>query len=76
MLADASPVGDNILLLIAPLVIAAGLIFWLGITAYSARMRVRTKRLRGQSPHRGAVQGGVIEGSPAQRNRRDEAPRH
>jgi hypothetical protein len=75
MLADASPIGDNILLIIGPLVIALALIFWVGITAYAARKRVHSERIRGQSAHRGVVQGGVIEGSPAQRTRRDEAPR-
>ncbi|WP_395111559.1 hypothetical protein [Actinomadura sp. SCN-SB] len=74
MLADASPVGANILLAVAPLVVALALVTWLFLTLYVSRRRVRTDRIRGESPHRGAVQGGVIEGSPAQRTRRDEAP--
>ncbi|MFC5745957.1 hypothetical protein [Actinomadura rugatobispora] len=75
MLADASPVGDTTLLIVGPLVIALALAFWLGLTAYAARKRARIDRMRGASAHRGVVQGGVIEGDPSQRSRRDEAPR-
>ncbi|XVQ11716.1 hypothetical protein ACQP1W_03775 [Spirillospora sp. CA-255316] len=76
MLADASPVGDNILLILGPLIVALALAGWLGLTAYAARRRARTAA-RGTpdtAEHRGPVRGGVIEGDPGQRNRRDEAP--
>ncbi|MFB4317425.1 hypothetical protein [Actinomadura sp. 21ATH] len=75
MLADASPVGDNILLIIGPIVVAVALAVWLGLTVLASRRKVRPEKIRGGSAHRGPVQGGVIEGDPGQRTRRDEAPR-
>jgi hypothetical protein len=76
MLAETAPVGDNILLIVGPLVVALALVAWLGLTAYAARKRARTaaRRTPDTAEHRGPVRGGVIEGDPGQRNRRDEAP--
>jgi hypothetical protein len=67
MLADTSPVGDNILLIVGPVVIALALVTWLVLTLHASRKRVRADRLRGGETHRGPVQGGVIEGDPGQR---------
>ncbi|MBO2453407.1 hypothetical protein J4573_40385 [Actinomadura barringtoniae] len=63
------------MLIIGPIIIALALITWLAMTVYGWRKRPRPDRIHGESSHRGAVQGGIIEGDPGQRNRRDEAPR-
>jgi hypothetical protein len=75
MLAEASPLGNNALLIIGPIILALALVTWLVLTYYGRRKRPRIDRMRGESSHRGPVQGGVIEGDPGQRNRRDEARR-
>ncbi|MBC6457253.1 hypothetical protein [Actinomadura sp. HBU206391] len=71
----ASPVGDNSLLIVGPIVLVLGIIAFVVATTVIARKRGRPARGSDDGPHRGAVQGGVIEGDPGQRNRRDEAPR-
>ncbi|GAA3968820.1 hypothetical protein GCM10023085_58940 [Actinomadura viridis] len=74
MLADASPVGDNLLLIIGPLIVFIALAAWLCLTAYAARQRTRADKLRGESPHRGPVQGGVIDRDSAQWSAREKEP--
>ena len=69
------PLGDNYWQLLGPILIAMALVTWLLLLWYAQRKRVRIERMRGGAPHRGAVTGGMIEGSPAQRTRRDEAER-
>ncbi|GAA4099289.1 hypothetical protein GCM10022214_75170 [Actinomadura miaoliensis] len=75
MLDATFPLGDNYWLVLGPIVIALALITWLLLLWYGQRKRVRIDRMHGRSAHRGAVTGGIIEGSPAQRTRRDEAER-
>ena len=76
MIVATAHIGANVLLIVGPIVIAIALATWLGMTLYGARRPTHPERTHGSGAHRGAVQGGVIEGSPAQRSRRDEAPRH
>jgi hypothetical protein len=75
MLAAASPLGDNYLLIVGPLVVVVAICVWIGLTVTAARRKGRPGRGHIDHPDRGAVQGGVMEGDPGQRNRRDEAPR-
>jgi hypothetical protein len=75
MLAEASPLGDNYLLIVGPLVVVVAIGVLIGLTVKASRRKSRPPRGPVGGPHRGAVQGGVIEGDPGQRNRRDEAPR-
>lgn len=70
--------GNNYWLIVGPLVVLLAIVFWIFLTLRAAR-KGASKVPRGEvgddRPHRGAVQGGIIEGDPGQRNRRDEAPR-
>jgi hypothetical protein len=72
---EASPVGNNILLIVGPLILVVAIITAVVLTTVIGRKRGRPARGIGDATHRGAVQGGVIQGDPGQRNRRDEAPR-
>ncbi|MFC6880019.1 MULTISPECIES: hypothetical protein [Actinomadura] len=67
MLAEASPVGDTYLLIIGPIVVALAIVLWITMTIRAAKRRARADKARDTLPHRGPVQGGVIEGSPSQR---------
>jgi hypothetical protein len=71
----ASPLGNNVLLIVGPVILALAIITWVVLTTQVGRKGGRPARGDGGGTHRGAVQGGVIEGDPGQRNRRDEAPR-
>ncbi|MEU5876630.1 hypothetical protein [Spirillospora sp. NPDC047279] len=76
MLADASPVGANALLIAGPIVLALALVGWLFLTWRGKRkMTRRPEHKRDRAAERGPVSGGMIEGDPAQRNSRHEAPR-
>ncbi|MCP2337257.1 hypothetical protein [Actinomadura rupiterrae] len=66
-------VGNNYWLILGPVIIGLSLLVWIGLTRYASGKRVRSQRLRGGSSDRGPVKGGIIEGSPAQRTRRDPA---
>ncbi|QFG22014.1 hypothetical protein [Actinomadura sp. WMMB 499] len=62
------------LLFIVPVIVLLAVLFWIGITIAASRMRVRSHgRGDGLSHRGGPVMGGVIQGSPAQRTRRDRA---
>jgi hypothetical protein len=70
--------GNNYWLIVGPLIMVVAIIVWVLLTVQAARRRnpkVQRDQVPEDQPHRGAVQGGVIEGDPGQRNRRDEAPR-
>lgn len=68
MLAEASPTGANILLIVGPIILALALITWLGLTLYAKQKRIRhPERLHGKATKRGPVAGGIIEGDPGQR---------
>ncbi|TDD74512.1 hypothetical protein [Actinomadura rubrisoli] len=71
MLADKGMVGDPYLWIIGPIVVALALAIWLTMTLRASRRRTRPRDRDDGSPHRGPVQGGVVQGSPSQRNRRD-----
>ncbi|MBE1533427.1 hypothetical protein [Actinomadura algeriensis] len=62
------------LLFIVPVVVLLAVLFWIGLTIAASRMRIRSRGREDGLSHRGGpVMGGVIQGSPAQRSRRDEA---
>jgi hypothetical protein len=72
-------VGDNYWIVVGPIVFTVGLLAWLGMVLWARRRERQGKgrgTTRGRASHRGPVSGGIIEGSPVQRTRRDEAPRH
>ncbi|WP_242891284.1 hypothetical protein [Actinomadura litoris] len=74
MLADTGMVGDARLWVFGPIIVFAALAVWLTLTLTASRERKRPRGKDPGLPHRGAVTGGIIEGSPAQRTRRDAAP--
>ncbi|WP_131740460.1 hypothetical protein [Actinomadura roseirufa] len=74
MLADTGMVGDPYLWVIGPIVIFIALAGWLALTLHASRKRERPVGKDPGLPHRGAVTGGIIQGSPSQRTRRDAAP--
>ncbi|GGV20292.1 hypothetical protein GCM10010182_47700 [Actinomadura cremea] len=62
------------LLFIVPVLVLLSVLFWIGITIAASRMRIRSHGREDGLSHRGGpVMGGVIQGSPAQRTRRDQA---
>lgn len=67
--------GDTYFLIIGPLVFFGLIIFWITLTIY-ADFHIRRYGPRQDLGKRGVVTGGIIEGSPAQLSRNDEAPRH
>jgi hypothetical protein len=56
------------------LLIVIALATWIFATIRASRNPVMSDK-RGEAAHRGEVSGGELHGSPAQLNRRDEAPR-
>lgn len=74
VLADSTRLGDASFMAIGPAVIFLAVILWVAMTLMTSRKPRRPRRGPGGLPHRGPVQGGVIAGSPSQRNRRDPAP--
>lgn len=66
--------GIGTLAVLGLVLIVLVLMVWIGMTIRAAREPSLSKE-RGEPAKRGEVSGGVIEGSPAQLNRRDEAPR-
>ncbi|TDC45343.1 hypothetical protein E1281_30620 [Actinomadura sp. KC345] len=76
MLAEVTRLGDTSLYVVAPVAIFSALVIWIAMTLMTSRKPPNTGPRTGGTglPHRGPVQGGVIEGSPAQRNRNDPAP--
>ncbi|WP_067459421.1 hypothetical protein [Actinomadura macra] len=74
MLADTNMVGDPYLWIIGPIVVFLALTLCLALTLTASRKFRRPHGTDAGLPHRGAVTGGIIEGSPSQRNRRDAAP--
>ncbi|MEV5824876.1 hypothetical protein AB0L25_04810 [Spirillospora sp. NPDC052242] len=62
------------LLFIVPILVLLSVLFWIGLTIAASRMRIRSRGREDGLSHRGGpVMGGVIQGSPAQRSRRDRA---
>jgi hypothetical protein len=66
--------GNIFWLIVGPLVFVVTLAVWLILVVHAARRQRHYGT--GRDAQRGPVAGGMIEGSPSQRNRRDEAPRH
>lgn len=58
ILAETAPVGDNAILWIGPIIIAASLVAWLVLTVTASFKRIHPERRMDQSTHRGPVQGG------------------
>jgi hypothetical protein len=56
------------------LLIVIALVIWVGATIRANKNPSMTDR-RGEGAWRGEISGGEMRGSPAQQNRRDEAPR-
>lgn len=62
------------LLFIVPAIVLLSILFWIGLTIAASRMRVRSRGREDGLSHRGGpVMGGVLQGSPSQRTRRDRA---
>ncbi|MEU8798925.1 hypothetical protein [Spirillospora sp. NPDC048819] len=74
MLANADNLGDTAFFVIGPIAIFFALAAWITITLMTSRKPRRPRGGNTGLPHRGPVQGGVIQGSPSQRTRRDPAP--
>lgn len=64
----------GVLAVIGLVVITLALLLWIAMMIRASRNPSLSKA-RGKGTKRGDVTGGVIQGSPAQQNRRDEAPR-
>lgn len=60
VLADASRLGDNILLVIGPLAFVTAIAIWIALTIRAASKRVHPEKIHGDTAHRGPVQGGVL----------------
>jgi hypothetical protein len=76
----ANTLGNNHWLVLGPLVFTLALVIWLWLVVSATRRERRYTRSSGIRAHggesrRGPVRGGIIEGSPVQRNSRAEAPR-
>lgn len=69
-----SDLGTPWFFYIGPAVIFVALIAWVTVVLTASRVRPRSRTPMGGLPNRGPVQGGVIQGSPSQRTRRDPAP--
>ncbi|TDC86712.1 hypothetical protein [Actinomadura sp. 7K507] len=76
MLAEATRLGDTSLFIVAPIAIFFTLAAWITMTLMTSRKPPSRRPRSGGTglPHRGPVQGGVLQGSPSQRTRRDPAP--
>src|SRR5690606_18423648 len=72
VLASTSRLGDAYLYVIAPVAIFSALVIWIAMTLMTSRHRWSRRTPSGPRgmPNRGPVQGGIIRGSPSQRNRR------
>jgi hypothetical protein len=64
----------GVLAVIGLIVIVLALVAWIGVTIRASR-NPTLSGARGKGTKRGENTGGVVHGSPAQVNRRDEAPR-
>ncbi|WP_433476675.1 hypothetical protein ACQPZP_06235 [Spirillospora sp. CA-142024] len=73
-LAGSVRLGDAYFMAIGPAVIFLALIAWIVLTLTASRKQHRYHGGDDGLSHRGPVMGGVIEGSPSQRTRRDPAP--
>ncbi|MFF4239439.1 hypothetical protein [Actinomadura geliboluensis] len=69
-----SDLGTSWFFYVGPAVIFLAVVFWVVVTLTASRKPPRSRRTMGGLPNRGPVQGGVIQGSPSQRTRRDPAP--
>lgn len=76
MLANATRLGDIYLFIIGPIAIFIVLVVWITMTLMTSRHPRSRRHPSGGAglPDRGPVQGGIIQGSPSQRTRRDPAP--
>lgn len=76
MLANADRLGDTAFFVAGPIAIFFALVVWVTMTLMTSRHRFKRRppRVDGGMPRRGIVQGGVLQGSPSQRNRRDPIP--
>ncbi|RSN51956.1 hypothetical protein [Actinomadura sp. WAC 06369] len=62
------------LLFVVPVIVLLSVLFWIGLTIAASRMRIRSRGREDGLSHRGGpVMGGVLQGSPSQRTRRDRA---
>ena len=64
----------GVLAVIGLIVITLALVAWIVFTVRASR-NPTLSGARGKGTKRGENTGGVVHGSPAQQNRRDEAPR-
>ncbi|MWA05743.1 hypothetical protein F8568_036385 [Actinomadura sp. LD22] len=73
MLGGSVHIGDIYLYTIAPVVIFLAIAGWVLLTFHASKERERPAGRDPQMPNRGDVTGGILRGSPSQRNRRDPA---
>ncbi|MBO2460161.1 hypothetical protein [Actinomadura violacea] len=73
MLGSSVHIGDIYLYTIGPVVIFLAIAGWLFLTIFASKERHRSAGRDPQMPKRGDVTGGILRGSPSQRNRRDPA---
>jgi hypothetical protein len=73
VLADVR-LGDAYFMAIGPAVVFVALIAWIAVVLTTSRERRHYRGGDDGMSHRGPVMGGVIQGSPSQRTRRDPAP--
>ncbi|TDD71162.1 hypothetical protein E1293_34045 [Actinomadura darangshiensis] len=74
VLADSWRLGDAYFMAIGPAVIFLALIGWITVLLTTSRKRRHYRGGDDGLSHRGPVMGGIIQGSPSQRTRRDPAP--
>ncbi|NDU75451.1 hypothetical protein GWI34_22905 [Actinomadura sp. DSM 109109] len=72
--AQSDRLGDASFLAIGPAVIFVALVGWITLVLTTSRRRHRYPDADDGLSHRGPVMGGVLQGSPSQRTRRDPAP--
>ncbi|MEU8347124.1 hypothetical protein SAMN05443665_102782 [Actinomadura meyerae] len=71
---DGGDLGSSWGLYVGPAVIFLAIIFWVAVTLTASRVPPRRRAPTGRLSDRGPVQGGILQGSPSQRTRRDPAP--
>lgn len=72
MLTAAIRLGEGYWLWLGPAIVAVALVVFVALTVHASRKRKFAPRDEHVFPDRGTpVHGGIIEGDPGQRNRRD-----
>ena len=64
ILAEASPVGRGIGLILAPVIVVVALVTWLRLARNVGSKRIEPDKLHDQDSHRGPEQGGYYRYTP------------